>query len=254
MKHSQLFSTSITALFLSLVMVANTATPVSAANLTATISAKVAGTSATVSAQTTAAEEATLQETTGNAIEEIKKRIEKNASKVKGVINDALSVPYGVIGEVQRINEDALTFKNQQGTTILAINEAEVVIERKNKKTALTDIAVGEWVTVLGYKNAEEFTPRHITVSETSLRPRTQVVILGAIEKTTTKEIILRDRATGESRTFSVLKTSTFEDANGEKAVVSDFETDVTVLAVGFDGENGYELATLRSLVPLSEE
>lgn len=201
---------------------------------------------------TTTAQTETLEETAENAIEEIKKRIEKNTQMVKGAISSALGRSHGVIGEVLRINDGVLTFKNQQGTTILPISESEVVINKKDTITPLTDIAVGEWVTVLGYRTGDTFTPRFISVSETSLRPKTQVVLLGIIEEISSRSIVIRDRATGELKTFSSSKTSKFEDVDGEKAAVTDFDVDVNVLAIGFDDEDTeYELTTLRSLAPL---
>ena len=194
-----------------------------------------------------------LEETTDTAIKEIKKRIEENTSKVKGALDEMFNTQYGMAGEVQRINDDAITFKNTQGTTILAIPK-DVGITKKSKDILLTDIAVGNWITVLGYKEAEDFIPKVILVSETSLRPDTQLVLLGLITDISTKKVTITDRSTGAEHTFDFTKTTQVEDLTGEEASISDFEKDVSVLLVATTNEDGeFEVRTMRSLAPLDE-
>lgn len=208
-----------------------------------------------VTAQTKSATPAaaTLEETAGGAIDEIKKRIEDNTSKVKGAINTLLNAKFGTIGEVQRINDGALTFQNRQGTTILVIDDT-ITITKNGKALPLEDIAVGNWVTVLGTKATNDFTPKFILVSETTLRPKTQIVAIGPISEITSKAVTIIDRASGESKSFTITRSTVMQDDAGEKAVIADFEEDVTVLITGFDTETGFQLATLRSLAPLTEE
>ncbi len=218
-----------------------------------TVAALALSTTPAMAAQPkTATAEATLEETAESAIDEIKKRIEDNTSKVKGAISTMLNSKYGSIGEVQRINDGALTYQNRQGTTILAIDDT-IVITKKGKSLPLEDIAVGNWVTVLGSKVANDFIPSVILVSETTLRPKTQIVTIGPIVTISAKEVSITDRSNGEEKKFKVMKNSILQDETGEKAVIADFDEDVTVLITGFDTETGFELATLRSLAPLEE-
>ncbi|MCB9801112.1 MAG: hypothetical protein H6773_02935 [Pseudomonadales bacterium] len=194
-----------------------------------------------------------LEETAEKGIQQVKKYLDP--SRVQGVIQELFSTHYGEVGEVQRINDDALTFQNPQGTTILAIDEAEVEITKADKKLSLNDIAVGDWVTVLGYKEAEDFTPKVIMVSEESPRPDTQLVVIGMITDISTKEVTLTDRATNEERTFVFTKTSAVEDADAEEAEIADFDVDVNVLLVATttDEEKEFEVKTMRSLASLND-
>jgi len=200
-------------------------------------------------------ESETLEETTEDAIKEIKKRIEENTSKVRGVLDSMLHNKQAIVGEVQRINENALTFENKQGTTILAI-EDDVSITKKGTKINIADIAVGDWVTVLGYKDDEDFTPRIITVSATSLRPDTQLVLLGLITDISSKKVSIIDRDTGEKKTVAFTKSSLVKNFNGEEASIDDLEEDVTVLVVATttDEEDAqFKVKTIKSLAPLDE-
>ena len=194
-----------------------------------------------------------LEETAEKGIQQVKKYLDP--SRVQGVIQELFSTHYGEVGEVQRLNDDALTFENPQGTTILAIDEETVDITKAGKDLKLNEIAVGDWVTVLGYKEAEDFTPKVIMVSEDSPRPDTQLVVLGMITDISSKEVTLTDRATNEERTFVFTKNSAVEDYNGDEASITDFDVDVNVLLVATttDEEKEFEVTTMRSLASLDD-
>ncbi len=210
-------------------------------------------TTTTDSAQTETTEtEETLEETTERNIKQVKKYLD--LEKVKGVLSNH-PTHHGIVGEVQRLNDDALTFENTQGKTILAINEDEVDITKKGAAQKLSDIAVGNWVTVLGYQEAEDFTPRIIFVDTTSPRPDTQLVALGMITDISSKTVSITDRATNEERVLTLTKNSDIEDSDGEKASIDDFDVDINVLIVATtaDGEKDFKIKTMRSLVPLDD-
>lgn len=195
----------------------------------------------------------TLEESAEKGIEQVKKYLDP--SRVQGVLKEMFSNHYGIVGEVQRINDDALTIKNVQGTTILSLGSPEISITKSDESIALKDIAVGNWVTILGYKDAEDFAPKAVIVSAESPRPDPQLVMLGMITDITAKSLTVRDRATSEERTFVITRSSTLEDSTGEEATLSDFDADVTVLVVATSSEDSeeYEVVTLRSLAALDE-
>lgn len=197
--------------------------------------------------------EETLEETAEKSIEQVKKYLDPG--RVQGVLQEMFSSHYGMVGEVQRINDDALTIQNMQGTTILAINDEEVEITKGGSTLDLTDIAVGNWVTILGYREAEDFTPKFIRVSESSLRPATQLVLIGMITEVSSQEVTVLDRATQEERTFSLTRSTDVEDFSGDAVSISTFEEDYNVLIVASttDEEEDFEVLTIRSLAPLDE-
>lgn len=197
--------------------------------------------------------EETLEETAERGIEQVKKYLDPG--RVQGVLQQMFSNHYGMVGEVQRINDDALTIQNKQGTTILAINESEVEITKGSSAIELTDIAVGNWVTILGYREAEDFTPVFVKVSESSPRPATQLVLLGMITDVTSQELTVLNRATQEERTFALTRSTVVEDFSGEEVSISSFDVDYNVLitASTTDEEEDFEVLTIRSLAPLDE-
>ena len=195
----------------------------------------------------------TLEKTAESAIQEIKKRIEENTGKVKGALDKMLNSRFAMVGEVQRLNENALTIQNTQGITILAIDEAYPNITKDDAAIELGDIAVGNWVTVLGYKEGESFTPRIISVSEDTLRPPPQIVVLGTVTEISSKAVTIIDRATSEERSFVISTSSDIEDQAGEPAKTANILEDMTVLISATANEDTTEIVTLRSLVPLDE-
>ena len=197
-----------------------------------------------------------LEETTEKAIEGIKKRIEDSAGKVKGVLQKRDGAAYSMVGQVQRISDTSLTFRNAQGTTILALNDQEVNITKKNVAMDLTDIAVDDWITLLGYKNTEEFIPRIIFVSEASLQPKIQKVSLGTITQVTATKLTILDRLTQEELTFTIAKTSNLQDADGKPTTAAKLETDLNILvaATKAEDDDSFTITTLKSLAPPVEE
>lgn len=195
----------------------------------------------------------TLEETAEKSIEQVKKYLDP--SRVQGVLKEMFSNHHGIVGEVQRINDDALTIRNAQGTTILSLGSPEISITKDNETIELKDIAVGNWVTLLGYKDAEDFTPKAVLVSADSPRPNPQLVMLGMITDISTKDVTVQDRATSEERTFAITRSTSVEDSTGEEASISDLDADVTVLVVATTQEDSeeYEVLTLRSLAALDE-
>lgn len=190
-------------------------------------------------------------ETSKETIEEIKRRIEKNSDLVKGV-TDPAQERIGLIGEVMRITGESLTVKTNTATVIMALTDS-VRISSGNKTIKATDIAVGNWVSIIGTEVDDAFTPKTISVSTESLRPKTQEVALGTITEISRTEIAFTPRGSEDTKTVTINRTSTFEDSDGTAATVADFETDMGVLLVAQQDEEDLVLATLRSLVPLEE-
>jgi hypothetical protein len=204
--------------------------------------------SGTTSESTSSA--AQLDEDTQGAIEELKKRIEKNSDKVKGVINSLLYKHKGMVGEVQRVTEETVTIRTQEGTTILPIND-DVEISRQDKNIAVDDVAIGNWVTVMGLEKDTNFSPRFIEISVDSLRPKPQVVRLSVITEISNTLLTLMPRSSNETIKATLTKSTKFEDADGEAASLKDFEADMHVLLVGWETDSGVEVVRIRSLASL---
>lgn len=190
----------------------------------------------------------TLEETAQKSIEQVKKYLDP--SRVQGVLKEMFSNHYGIVGEVQRINDDALTVRNVQGTTILSLGAPDITITRDKEKIQIKDIAVGNWVALLGYKEGEDFAPKAVLVSADSPRPKPQLVVLGTITEISTKSVTVLNRATAEERTFAFTRTSNIQDSAGDSLRLADVDVDTTALVVATtdDASEDYEVVTLRSL------
>ncbi len=190
-------------------------------------------------------------DTSKETIEEIKRRIEKNSDLVKGV-TDQKDALIGIIGEVTRITGESVTVRSQTATTIIALPET-VIITSGKKNIKPEEIAVGNWVGIIGVRDDDAFTPRSISVSTQSLRPKEQEVSLGTISKINRASIEFAPRGTDSTKTLAIAKSTSFEDVDGNTIKVTDLDTDVAVLVVAQQIDENLTLATIRSLVPLED-
>ncbi len=194
-------------------------------------------------------------EATGSAsFENIKKIIKENIenSKVKGAIDNLLNRKIALLGEVSRVTDETITITNRLGTRIIPLAES-LSITRDGKEIKVTDIAVENWVTILGKIKDDDFSPVFMFVSAKSLQPKTQYVNIGTITKITKTSISIEPRSGEGEKEIFVTKTTDFEDLTGVKILLTDLSEDITVLVSGQENETKIEATTIRSLAPLTE-
>lgn len=181
---------------------------------------------------------------TANLNQRIEKALETLASQ-----DTALS---GFVGEVTRIAQNSITVKHDETSTILKINDG-VSFRKKDKKVALPDVSVSNWVTVVGEKSDETFVPKLILVSDVSLRPKPKLVSIATVQDIKKQQLILvpRDKTQGEQLTLTSTKQTKFEALDGTALKLTDIQKDFTVLIVAQkqkDDDTDYVLTTVRSL------
>ncbi|NCO12300.1 MAG: hypothetical protein COZ34_05155 [Candidatus Pacebacteria bacterium CG_4_10_14_3_um_filter_34_15] len=183
------------------------------------------------------------------------KDIMKNADlgKVNGAINNLLNKKVAMIGEVTRITDESITITNLSGIKILDLSNNPKII-KDSKEIAVDKIEVENWVTVLGQVEDDEFISRLIYVSATTLRPKTQEVMIGTITSITNSEVKVRTRSRDEEKTLKLSKSTSYQDSDGEKANINSFSKDINILVTGTNNEISTTALTLRSLAPLSDE
>jgi len=179
----------------------------------------------------------------------------KNADlgKVNGAINNLLNKKVAMIGEVTRITDESITITNLSGIKILDLSNNPKII-KDSKEIAVDKIEVENWVTVLGQVEDDEFISRLIYVSATTLRPKTQEVMIGTITSITNSEVKVRTRSRDEEKTLKLSKSTSYQDSDGEKANINSFSKDINILVTGTNNEISTTALTLRSLAPLSDE
>ncbi len=188
------------------------------------------------------------------SFENIKKIIKENIanSKVRGAIDNLLNRKVALLGEVSRVTDETITISNRLGTKIIPLAE-NLSISRDGKEVKVADIAVENWVTILGRIKNDDFSPSFIMVSTESLQPKTQYIKIGTITKVSKTSITIKPRSDETEKEIFVTKTTSFEDLNGVEMKLTDLSQDITVLVSGHDTQAKVEATTIRSLAPLNE-
>lgn len=208
-------------------------------------------------AQADAAEGAGANASDSATTEELRKRIERvveeRREQIKGIVEDLLIKKGAYIGEITRISEEAITIKSNETTNIIPLTEQVVILE-DNQPVNIATIEVGNWATVLGNRTTSSIEPEYVLISATSLRPQNYYVRLGSIHSLDRTELVFIPRGTEDQVTIALQRTSQYQNADGEAAAATDFEEQFGVLVIASEGQDGYELKTMRSLAPLTVE
>ncbi len=181
---------------------------------------------------------------TANLNQRIEKALETLASQ-----DTALT---GFVGEVTRIAQSSITVKHDDTSTILKINDT-VSFRKKDKKVALPDVSVSNWVTVVGEKSEDTLVPKLILISDTSLRPKPKLVSIATVQDIKKQQLVFvpRDKTQGEQLSFASTKQTKFEALDGTPLKLTDIQKDFTVVVVAQkqkEDDAEYVLTTVRSL------
>jgi cytochrome oxidase Cu insertion factor (SCO1/SenC/PrrC family) len=224
-----------------------------------------------VSQQLSGEENASSATGSQETIDEIKKRLEKTIddTKIKGTSDDQTQ-GYGFVGEITRVSEEAVTVSHSSSTTIVPLKDVKII--KSKKEVELSELIVGNWVTVLGVreqsgtqasplasaKSDQGFSPKFVVISSVSLQSKPKIVMLGSIASINTKSLSVLPRSGGEAQSFTIGKNSVFQNSNGAEVTQKQFEVDTNVLVVASTqvaevegAESTSTMTTVRSLVPL---
>lgn len=181
-----------------------------------------------------------------NIKELVKEAASKNINAVEGEKK-------AIIGEVLRITDDALTVRTNDGQQIFPLNGA--VITKNDEIIDVGEIAVDNWVTILGTISDKTIVPNFIFVSTKSYRGEPQIVVTGTVTQISKTSVTISPRDGSESKTLTVGSTTAILDSDGKEAEWSDFELEMSLLVVGFEKEDGLNRAsTIKSLAPTKSE
>ena len=191
-----------------------------------------------------------------SSIESIKKIIKDNLNSglVQGTIDNLLNRRVAMIGKVSRVTGETITLTNRLGTRIIPLTEV-ISITKSDKDIKITDIAVENWILILGKIKEDNFTPVFIEVSTESLRPKSQFVSIGTVTDISTNSITIIPRSSTDSeKEITLVKNTTYENSNGEAISKSDLTEDITVLITGYTDDNSMEAATIHSLAVIETD
>jgi hypothetical protein len=191
--------------------------------------------------------------TTQKLKERIEKIVEEKKDQIKGIINNLDSNKQGFIGEVSRISEETITVKTNKATKIIPITD-DVELLENNKKIELSDIAVGNWLVVMGVIEDDTFRPIRILVSDDTLRPLPSYITLGSINSIERYELIVKPRTGEEEMPITLNSKTIYEDLNGEEIVRTDIEEDTQALIIALDDDGEKTAKRVRILTVVDDE
>jgi hypothetical protein len=191
----------------------------------------------------------TPAETTQELKERIQRIVEEKSEQIKGVIDQLSQSKRGFIGQVERVTEESLTLTNSKGTEIIPFDD-QVTLLKANQEISIDDVAVDDWLVVMGLIIDDTFSPKRILVSSTSLRPKNHLIALGTIIEQSSKEITILSRQ-NEEMSFDISTKTKYQDQDGKSALRSEFIQDQQVLVIGDEDDDGKNASIIRSLVSL---
>lgn len=200
------------------------------------------------------AQEATSSpQTTQNLKARIERIVEEKKDQITGIINNLDSTKQGFIGQVTRISEETVTIKTNKATKILPIT-SNVELLKGTTKVKIADLAVDNWLVVMGIVEDDNFRPIRILVSSEDIRPRTYLTALGTITDSdrTTFTIIPRDNP--EPVEVITNTKTVYEDLKGEEITRADIETDMQALLIAYDDEGDKIASRIRILTDINQD
>jgi len=214
------------------VATSKTATPAAAKTTPTTKAITVSPTATTKDKESTASADLTTQ----NLRERIERIVEEKRDQIKGVLSEISISQRGVIGEVQRVTEESITIKTHKGTEIIPLTNTAYTVEliKANKAIKPTEIAVGDWLLALGVIEEDNFEPVRITISTSSLRPRTRSITIGSITKIERTALTVESRSATGSVTYTTNKDTKYQDLSGNSITAADIEESMQAIAAGY--------------------
>lgn len=200
------------------------------------------------------AQEATSSpQTTQNLKERIERIVEEKKDQIKGIINNLDSTKQGFIGQVTRISEETVTLKTNKATKILPINN-QVELLRGTTAMKLSDVAVDNWLVVMGIIEDDNFKPIRILVSTEDIRPKSYLVTLGTITDSDRNSFTITPRDNPEPvKIFTNTKT-VFEDLRGTVIARAKVETDTQALMIAYDDDGDKIAQRIRVLTEIDQD
>lgn len=193
----------------------------------------------------------TPSETTENLRERIEKIVEEQRGKVQSLLGQGERIRQGFIGEITRVSSETLAVNISGATRIVPLDSSVEIVLGANTIQP-ESIEVGNWVTVMGIRQEDSFSPKKILVSRTSLRPSIPVVYLATLKDIKTSALDFQPRGLEEVMTATITRTTDIQDNTGEETSLSNFFTDDQVLLVGHRTDSRTTITTLRALAPFS--
>lgn len=161
----------------------------------------------------------------------------------------------GYMGEVTRVNEEALAVKTHASNHIIPLDESIRMI-RNNRPLPVADVSVGAWVLAIGtrVKNGD-VSPSTIVVLTTPPAQKEHFIAMGTIKEVSRSTVIFIPRGQTDPITLLAGRNSKLIDSAGETIALAKLPTDVSAVVVGFLEPNAstWSLSTLKMTVDMDD-
>lgn len=195
--------------------------------------------------------QATSSATTEKLRERIEKIVDEKRDQIRGVIDEFSEQKRGTIGQVTRLSEESVTITTKKTTEIIPVDDT-VTLFKDGDEIELDEIAVDDWLVVMGIIVDDTFQPVRILVSSDSLRPDTPVVELGTITTIDDDELTISPRDQSDTFTIEVTSSTAYQDIEGNEIELSDITEEMQALVVGFEDEDNQRSATLIRILTVA--
>lgn len=202
------------------------------------------------------------QAATPSATQALKERIEKVVEEKKEDVQRKLKEKkqkkQSMVGNVERVSQEAITVRNAEGTIIIPVND-ELTLIKEDEPIAVDDITVGDGAILLGFNIDDDFKVFRIIITKDNPLPRTQVVMMGSIQAFDRDSLTILSRANQTELEVKLSKDSKLHDNQGEEIALGDLFEQMQVLVVGVKDEAKDESGAttqaliVRSLAPIEE-
>jgi adenosyl cobinamide kinase/adenosyl cobinamide phosphate guanylyltransferase len=162
----------------------------------------------------------------------IEKKAEEDLADTEQENNQADQKKKAVVGQIERVSEEAITLLNSKGTQIVPVDET-TQLTKAGKTIELADIAIEESAIVLGFIQEESFQPIKIIITEEKLLPNPQKIVIGSLIEIGDSQLIICSRESQEEIIFNLNTSTRFEDETGEKINRSALFEEVQLLVAG---------------------
>lgn len=217
----------------------------------------------TVDSVTDTVEDATStltgDDATSSAAQQLKERIQRIVTEKKEEIEETVTElttkKRGFVGEIIRVSENTLTVQTRTTTEIVPLTTEIPIQDTDGETVDFEEIAVGDWVVILGIIADDTFQPRRVTISEDSLAPVQKTVNLGSITDLSARLLELRLRSDETLEEFVITSNTTFVDQVGTEVDPDDIETETQALVVGYiDEDDGLTATTIKLLITVETD
>lgn len=192
------------------------------------------------------------QETTSSAElrRAIRERIEETLKDKETTTQNFL----GYIGTVTQVGSATFSLTCPRGDekTIQILDGTAIIANGKPVK--LSDLVVGNGVTVMGTQRDELVIEARRILMTTDNFAENRQVLLGNITALEKQTITLQPRGEQPAVTWPITRQTAYEDLNGQKIAVDDLEEDQSVLVISdIDKDDKRFVKRIRLLVPVTE-